>query len=92
MPRAPQLLPQRKTSLLSYVFFTFPERTCYSFGFVAMFQQLAEALLTLANITVDENKREELYSRAQAELGESLHLDVYGSGTVSDNGDAMDES
>ena len=49
-------------------------------------------MLTLANITVDENKLEELYSRAQAELGESLDLDVYGSGTTADNGDAMDES
>lgn len=33
----------------------------------APFSQLAEALLTLANLTVDENKREELYARAQAE-------------------------
>ncbi|KDQ61795.1 hypothetical protein JAAARDRAFT_31273 [Jaapia argillacea MUCL 33604] len=36
---------------------------------------LAEALLTLANLTVDHNKREELYSRAQAEGGEQVVLD-----------------
>ena len=36
---------------------------------------LAEALLVLANLTADENKREELYSRAQAEAGEDLKLD-----------------
>ncbi|KAI0072397.1 hypothetical protein K474DRAFT_1581489, partial [Panus rudis PR-1116 ss-1] len=33
---------------------------------------LAEALLTLANLTIDENKREELYSRAQREGGEEV--------------------
>ncbi|KAM5541295.1 hypothetical protein V8D89_004849, partial [Ganoderma adspersum] len=36
---------------------------------------LAEALLVLANLTADENKREELYTRAQAEAGEDLKLD-----------------
>ena len=36
---------------------------------------LAEALLVLANLTADENKREELYARAQAEAGEDLKLD-----------------
>jgi len=37
---------------------------------------LAEALLTLANLTADENKREELYARAQAESGDiELGLD-----------------
>lgn len=36
---------------------------------------LAEALLTLANLTVDENKREELYARAQAEGGDEVELD-----------------
>ncbi|KAI9070223.1 hypothetical protein FKP32DRAFT_1558336 [Trametes sanguinea] len=30
---------------------------------------LVEALLVLANLTIDENKREELYTRAQAEAG-----------------------
>ncbi|KAI0760834.1 hypothetical protein BC629DRAFT_1241718, partial [Irpex lacteus] len=33
---------------------------------------LAEALLTLANLTLDENSREELYARAQAEGGDSI--------------------
>ncbi|CAL1713945.1 unnamed protein product [Somion occarium] len=33
---------------------------------------LAEALLTLANLTIDENKREELYCRAQTEGGEEV--------------------
>ncbi|OCH83942.1 hypothetical protein OBBRIDRAFT_799498 [Obba rivulosa] len=35
---------------------------------------IAEALLTLANLTADENTREELYARAQAEAGEGLPL------------------
>ncbi|KAJ7601001.1 hypothetical protein C8J56DRAFT_911830 [Mycena floridula] len=36
---------------------------------------LAEALLTLANLTQDETKREELYARAQLEGGDDLELD-----------------
>ena len=36
---------------------------------------LAEALFTLANLTQEENKREELYSRAQAEAGDEYMLD-----------------
>lgn len=36
---------------------------------------LAEALFTLANLTQEENKREELYSRAQAEAGDGYMLD-----------------
>ena len=36
---------------------------------------LAEALFTLANLTPEENKREELYSRAQAEAGDEYMLD-----------------
>jgi hypothetical protein len=39
-------------------------------------KQLAEALLTLANLTSDENKREELYARAQTEGGDVLHLEL----------------
>jgi hypothetical protein len=35
---------------------------------------LAEALLTLANLTVDEDKREELYTRAQLESGNQFDL------------------
>lgn len=38
--------------------------------------QLAEALLTLANLTVDENAREELYARAQTEGGDTLALEL----------------
>ena len=38
--------------------------------------KLAEALLTLANLTVDENTREELYARAEAEGGDSIQLDL----------------
>jgi len=47
---------------------------------------LAEALLTLANLTADENKREELYSRAQKEGGGEGIFDVEeaGSGTHSE--------
>ena len=41
---------------------------------------LAEALLVLANLTADENKREELYARAQAEAGEDLGLGLGGEG------------
>ncbi|EPS94350.1 hypothetical protein FOMPIDRAFT_146971 [Fomitopsis schrenkii] len=39
---------------------------------------LAEALFTLANLTQEENKREELYSRAQAEAGDEYMLDGEG--------------
>ncbi|KAH9951068.1 hypothetical protein B0H21DRAFT_705756 [Amylocystis lapponica] len=49
---------------------------------------LAEALLTLANLTADDNKREELYSRAQAEAGERLAREL----GLSLDSDAMDES
>lgn len=38
--------------------------------------QLAEALINLANLTADENNREELYSRAQAEGGEDIDLEL----------------
>ncbi|KAI0820243.1 hypothetical protein BC628DRAFT_1413186 [Trametes gibbosa] len=37
---------------------------------------LVEALLVLANLTADENKREELYTRAQAEAGDDLRLEL----------------
>ncbi|ESK90336.1 hypothetical protein Moror_13765 [Moniliophthora roreri MCA 2997] len=37
---------------------------------------LAEALLTLANLTVDEKRREELYARAEKESGGGLGLDL----------------
>ncbi|KAI8985628.1 hypothetical protein BD414DRAFT_515406 [Trametes punicea] len=37
---------------------------------------LVEALLVLANLTIDENKREELYTRAQTEAGSDLGLDL----------------
>ncbi|KAI0693379.1 hypothetical protein C8T65DRAFT_760617 [Cerioporus squamosus] len=51
---------------------------------------LAEALLVLANLTADENKREELYTRAQTEAGEvDLDLGACGAG---DADDAMDVS
>ena len=59
---------------------------------------LAEALLVLANLTVDENKREELYTRAQAEAGEDLRLDPpdvplsRGLDADADGDDAMDTS
>ncbi|TFK48488.1 hypothetical protein OE88DRAFT_1664326 [Heliocybe sulcata] len=52
---------------------------------------LAEALLTLANLTIDNNKREELYSRAQAEGGDQVILEL--EGRARDDGmDYMDES
>ena len=47
---------------------------------------LAEALIVLANLTADENKREELYARAQTEGGPDLDLSMDG------EGDAMDTS
>ncbi|KZT68653.1 hypothetical protein DAEQUDRAFT_727523 [Daedalea quercina L-15889] len=50
---------------------------------------LAEALFSLANLTQDENKREELYSRAQAEAGEDFMLD---DGDLDADPDAMDVS
>ncbi|KAI0630441.1 hypothetical protein C8Q77DRAFT_1063255 [Trametes polyzona] len=49
---------------------------------------LVEALLVLANLTVDENKREELYTRAQAEAGEDLRLDLDMADGASANGSA----
>ncbi|KAJ3774523.1 hypothetical protein FB446DRAFT_639701 [Lentinula raphanica] len=42
---------------------------------------LEEAILTLANLTLDEQKREDLYARAQKESGGAIHLN-----------DQMDES
>ena len=57
---------------------------------------LAEALLVLANLTADENKREELYARAQAEAGEDLKLDPVDMpmpvARMPDADDAMDTS
>lgn len=47
---------------------------------------LAEALFTLANLTPEENKREELYSRAQAEAGDEYMLD----GEADADSDAME--
>ena len=57
--------------------------------------QFTEALITLANLTPDENKREELYSRAQAEGGDEIimELGVASSSTSVSNpaiADAMD--
>ncbi|KAK2467358.1 hypothetical protein APHAL10511_000593 [Amanita phalloides] len=49
---------------------------------------LAEALLTLANLTGDMIKREELYRRAKNEAGPSMDLDL----DDEDEGDRMDES
>ncbi|KAI0676180.1 hypothetical protein C8Q78DRAFT_963187 [Trametes maxima] len=55
---------------------------------------LAEALLVLANLTADENKREELYTRAQTEAGEDLPLGLDGppggGAGAGDDDDAMD--
>ncbi|TFK34033.1 hypothetical protein BDQ12DRAFT_380563 [Crucibulum laeve] len=49
---------------------------------------LAEALVTLANLTRDESKREELYARAQAEGGDDwqLELDSMSMGSVGEDG------
>ncbi|KAI0640662.1 hypothetical protein C8Q79DRAFT_1004078 [Trametes meyenii] len=49
---------------------------------------LAEALLVLANLTADENKREELYVRAQTEAGDDMPLGLDGPPGGED--DAMD--
>ncbi|KAH9911990.1 uncharacterized protein B0H18DRAFT_1056967 [Fomitopsis serialis] len=46
---------------------------------------LAEALFTLANLTPDENKREELYSRAQAEAGDEFMVDGDADGDTDPN-------
>ncbi|KAI0782814.1 hypothetical protein C8Q75DRAFT_795724 [Abortiporus biennis] len=64
---------------------------------------LAEALITLANLTPDNNKREELYIRAQLEGGDQIMLDVDGSqssnafvhshtASLMDEDEVMDES
>ncbi|KAI0737278.1 hypothetical protein C8Q80DRAFT_325463 [Daedaleopsis nitida] len=55
---------------------------------------LAEALLVLANLTADENKREELYARAQGEAG-AIELglgSVRGAGEDGEGDEAMDVS
>lgn len=55
--------------------------------------QLAEALLSLANLTADEDAREALYSRAKAEGGEAVARDLGPSPTRIPNPDIlMDES
>ena len=54
--------------------------------------------LVLANLTVDENKRELLYTRTQTEAGEDLRLDPpvvplsRGFDADADGDDAMDTS
>jgi hypothetical protein len=51
-------------------FFCFSVSCCLSLGLGP--RQLAEALLSLANLTADEGAREALYARAQAEGGEAV--------------------
>ncbi|KAH9043993.1 hypothetical protein EDB84DRAFT_1266382 [Lactarius hengduanensis] len=54
---------------------------------------LAEALLSLANLTADEDAREALYARAKAEGGEAVARDLGPSPTRSPTADVwMDES
>jgi hypothetical protein len=54
---------------------------------------LAEALLSLANLTADEDAREALYARAKAEGGEAVARDLGPSPTRIPNADVlMDES
>lgn len=65
---------------------------CFSHGFFFLVQ-LAEALLSLANLTADEDAREALYSRAKAEGGEAVARDLGPSPTRIPNPDIlMDES
>ena len=55
--------------------------------------QLAEALLSLANLTADEDAREALYARAKTEGGETVARDLGPSPTRIPNSDVlMDES
>ena len=55
--------------------------------------QLAEALLSLANLTADEDARESLYVRAKAEGGEAVARDLGPSPTYIPTADVMmDES
>jgi hypothetical protein len=63
------------------------------FSFYFLCEQLAEALLSLANLTADEDAREALYARAKAEGGEAVARDLGPSPTRIPNADVlMDES
>ena len=64
----------------------------FSWG-VFFLAQLAEALLSLANLTADEDAREALYARAKTEGGETVARDLGPSPTRNPNSDVlMDES
>ncbi len=68
---------------------------CLSSVFLIRFLvgQLAEALLSLANLTADEDAREALYARAKAEGGEAVARDLGPSPTRTPTADVrMDES
>jgi hypothetical protein len=51
-------------------------RSLLVFFFFFFLFQLAEALITLANLTADEDTREALYARAQAEGGDAVARDL----------------
>ncbi|KIM39613.1 hypothetical protein M413DRAFT_74710, partial [Hebeloma cylindrosporum] len=53
---------------------------------------LAEALLTLANLTKDKAEREALYSRAQKEGGDAVAIELDSDDDQDDDDDRMDES
>lgn len=77
--RLPSRIRTRKISLLLYVQLRSYRFRLSSFAHSSvsiLVVQLAEALLTLANLTADENTREELYARAQAEGGDAIDLDL----------------
>jgi hypothetical protein len=61
-----------RSSLLELIVFFFGSRV----------EQLAEALLSLANLTTDEEAREALYMRAQAE-GDDMIARELGGGSIS---------
>jgi hypothetical protein len=73
--------------------YIFPLSFLFFSSDLSFFEQLAEALLSLANLTADEDAREALYARAKAEGGEAVARDLGPSPTRAPTADVqMDES
>ena len=53
-----------------------PPHLSFTLVFSLFARQLAEALLSLANLTSDEDAREALYARAQVEGGEAVRREL----------------
>jgi hypothetical protein len=55
---------------------SFPFTLTFLTGVLQCPRQLAEALLSLANLTAEEDTREALYARAQVEGGETVRREL----------------